>query len=73
MIVIICKVYSWMNILPCTQKFSQYVYTSRLSMEPGFSRLKFCGRRLSKSFRSLLHGYKQTIYPTISSEIDKAP
>ena len=26
MIVIICNVYSWMNRLPYTQKFSRYVY-----------------------------------------------
>ena len=51
---------------------SHSMYISRLSMEPGFSKLKFCGWRLSKSFCSLLHDYIQIIYPTLSSEIDKA-
>ena len=52
------------------------MYISRLSMEPGFSRLKFRGWRLSKSFCAfhvLLHGYVRIIYATNLSNIDKAP
>ena len=50
------------------------MYISWLSLKPRFSRLKFCGWRLSKSFRvfcALLQGYVRVMYATNLIEIDK--
>ena len=52
------------------------MYISRLSMEPGFSLLKFNGWRLSKGFCIFAPCYMAKyvrITHTILSEIDKAP
>ena len=61
-------------MVPYTQNFSRHVYF--MVKQPGFSRLKFRGSKLSKSFRAsraLLHDYVRRIYATNLSEIDKAP
>ena len=66
----------WGNKVPTVYlEFLRHVY-SQLSMELGFSWLKFLGWRLSKrfcTFRTLLQGYVWRIYATNLSEIDKAP
>ena len=47
------------------------IIVSRLSMKPGFLRIKVIQKFLRVC--ALLHGYVQRIYPTNLSKIDRAP